>query len=114
LCADASNHCTLRAASCRPTSQLSQSIQFGPIADKTLGDSPFVITATTSSSLPVSFSTDTASICGLANPSWFTGVSSAQVILNHTGRCILEAQQPGNSTFNPAATLSQFFDVRGE
>jgi CSLREA domain-containing protein len=92
-------------------SQLSQSIQFGAIPDKTLLDPPFVITATTSSGLLVDFSTDTPTVCSLSDSAWFAGVSSAMVHLGDAGRCILVARQIGNSTFNPAASISQFFDV---
>jgi hypothetical protein len=84
--------------------QLSQSIQFRSIADKTLQDAPFVITATSSSGLPVDFSTDTSSICSLSEIAWFARVSSAQVLLNRPGRCILVAKQSGTSTINPAAS----------
>lgn len=91
--------------------QLSQSIQFGAIADKSLLDPPFVITATASSGLPVDLSTDSPSICDLSDSYWFAGVSSATVHLSQEGRCILVAQQPGNATFTPAASQSQSFDV---
>jgi len=91
--------------------QLSQSIQFGAIADKSLLDPPFIITATASSGLPVDLSTDSPSICDLSDSSWFAGVSSATVHLSQAGQCLLVAQQPGNATFNPAASLSQSFDV---
>lgn len=94
--------------------QVSQSVQFGPIPDKTLLDPAFVITATASSGLLVDLSTDTPSICNLSDSSWFAGVSSATVQLGGTGRCILVAQQPGNVTFNPAASQSQFFAVTSE
>ena len=90
---------------------VSQSIQFGPIADKILTNSPFIITATASSGLPVDFITNTPSVCSVTSGPLFDGVSSATVVLLGDGTCILAAQQAGNSTFDPAPAVAQTFQV---
>jgi hypothetical protein len=88
-----------------------QTIQFGPISNKTLSDSPFVITATSSSDLPVDFSTNTPSICTVTGGPLLPGVSSASIILSQLGTCTLVAQQPGNQIVNPAMAVTQTFNV---
>jgi hypothetical protein len=92
---------------------IGQSIQFGPISNKKLTDSPFVITATSSSGLPVDFSTNTPSICTLTSGPLIAGVSSATVVLSRGGTCTLVAQQPGNQIFDPAIAVTQTFNVTG-
>jgi hypothetical protein len=91
--------------------QVDQSIQFGPVSNKTLTDSPFVITATSSSDLPVDFSTNTPSVCTVTGGPLLPGVSSATIVLIHAGTCTLVAQQPGNQIFNPAVAVTQTFKV---
>ena len=93
--------------------KVSQSIQFGPISNKTLTDSPFVITATSSSDLPIDFTTNTPSICNVTPGSLIAGVSSATVVLSRGGTCTLVAQQPGNQIFDPAIAVTQTFNVTG-
>ena len=93
---------------------LSQSLQFGSISNKILTDSPFMITATASSGLPVDFSTHTPSVCNVTGGSLFAGVSSATVVLSTAGTCTLVAQQPGNPTFDPALAVAQTFSVTGQ
>ena len=91
---------------------IDQSIQFGPIANKSLSDSPFVITATSSSGLPVDFSTSTPSICTVTSGPPIAGGSSAKVVLSGVGTCTLVAQQPGDQIFiNPAPAVTQTFNV---
>ena len=91
--------------------QVDQSIQFGPVSNKTLTDSPFVITATSSSDLPVDFSTNTPYVCTVTGGPLLPGVSSATIVLIHAGTCTLVAQQPGNQIFNPAVAVTQTFKV---
>jgi CSLREA domain-containing protein len=92
-------------------SHLSQSIDFASIADKRLNDATFVITATASSGLTVDFNASPPDVCSVSGSSLFAGVSSATVTLKETGNCALVAQQPGDSTFNPAAPVTQTFSV---
>lgn len=79
-----------------------QTITFPALADKRLGDPPFAVTATASSNLPVSFASNTPTVCT---------VSGNQVTLLGTGVCTLVATQPGNEAFNPAAAVTQSFTV---
>ena len=93
---------------------VSQAINFEPIPDKSLTNSPFVITATSSSGLTVTFGVNTPSICGVSGSSLnFLGVSAATVTLHIPGKCTLVAQQPGDVTFNPATPVTRTFSVRG-
>jgi hypothetical protein len=92
-------------------SQLSQSIDFTSIPNKMLMDAPFVITATASSGLTIGFSANPPGVCGVSSSSLFAGVSSATVILKKAGNCTLVAQQPGDSTFNPATPVTHTFSV---
>jgi hypothetical protein len=77
-----------------------QTISFGPLADKILGEPSLNITATASSGLPVSFTA--SGVCS---------VSGATVTLSATGVCTITAAQAGNDSFNRAPNASQSFDV---
>jgi Carboxypeptidase regulatory-like domain/Bacterial Ig domain len=78
----------------------SQTITFGPLADKTNSDPPFTVSATASSGLPVSFS---------ANGS--CTVSGNTVTITTTGTCTITASQAGNGNFNPAPDVPRTFNV---
>jgi uncharacterized repeat protein (TIGR01451 family) len=84
------------------TSSLDQSITFNPLPDRTFGDLDFVITATASSGLPVSFS------AGVGNPCTLT---SDSVHLTGAGTCTVTATQAGNVIYNPAAPVSRTFTI---
>ncbi|HEY7314837.1 MAG TPA: Ig-like domain-containing protein [Gemmataceae bacterium] len=84
-------------------SKLSQSIDFGPIPDKTYGDSPFPISATASSGLPVGFSI----VSGPATYDPATG----KVTLTGAGAVTIEASQAGDSTYDAATPVDQTFNV---
>jgi hypothetical protein len=77
-----------------------QSISFAPLAEKIVGEPPFVLIATASSGLPVAF---TAS--GPCSVSGSTGS------LSGTGVCSITAAQGGNDGFNPAPSVSRSFNV---
>jgi len=77
-----------------------QTITFGPLADKVLGEPPFDVAATASSGLAVMFTA--SGVCS---------VSVATVTLTGTGICTITAAQAGNGSFNPAPNVSQSFDV---
>lgn len=79
-----------------------QSILFNAIGNKTFGDSPVSLSASSSSGLPVSFSL-------VSGPATLSGGN----ILNITGAgtIVLAASQAGNSTFNPAPTVTQQVEV---
>ena len=79
-----------------------QTINFGALADKTLGDSAFALTASASSSLPVSFTSQTSTVCTVAG-----GIAT----LVNTGQCTVRAAQIGNQRYNPAVEVTQSFMV---
>src|SRR5882724_308905 len=77
-----------------------QTITFGALADKSLGDPPFSLTATASSGLQVSYSA--AGACS---------VSGAVVTLNAGGLCTVTASQIGDSNYNAAPDVARSFTV---
>jgi len=79
-----------------------QTITFNPLADRRLDASPFDLSATADSGLDVVFTSDTTSVCTVG------GVS---VTLHTIGLCTIDADQPGDSTFSPAATVPQSFTI---
>ncbi len=79
-----------------------QTITFGALSNQLFGTAPFTISATASSGLPVSFNSQTTSVCT---------VSAATVTLVSAGTCTIQATQAGNSNYAAAAPLSQSFQV---
>jgi hypothetical protein len=79
-----------------------QTITFEPLPNRTLNQSPFDITATASSGLPVSFASNTPEVCL---------VNGVTVSLITTGTCTIVASQAGNDDFDPAPDVSQSFTV---
>ena len=82
--------------------QLSQAISFAPLPDRFLSSPPFALRATTSSSLPISFVSDTPAICT---------VERALVTLRSTGTCAIRAVQPGDASYAAAQPVAQSFTV---
>jgi uncharacterized protein (TIGR03437 family) len=78
-----------------------QTIAFAALPGKALGTAPFTIVATASSGLPVS----------LASNSGICSVSGFMVTLALAGTCTIQATQPGNADFAPAAPVVQSFTV---
>jgi hypothetical protein len=68
-------------------------------------DPPYIVSATATSGLAVSFSADASSngVCA---------VSGSTVSFQGRGTCIVYANQPGNSTWLPAPQTQQVFDVK--
>jgi hypothetical protein len=85
-----------------------QTITFDPIQPQNLGMSAasFTITATASSGLPVTYTVFTSSVCSVAVAN---GV--ATVTLFDQDTCTIQADQPGNSTYAAAPTVTQSFPV---
>jgi hypothetical protein len=80
-----------------------QTITFNALSDKLDSDLPFNISATATSGLPVSFASNTTSVCT---------VSGSTVTLVATGTCTIKATQAGNAQFNPAPPISRSFAVK--
>jgi uncharacterized protein (TIGR03437 family) len=79
-----------------------QTITFGALSTKTFGAAPFTLTATATSGLAVSFSSTTPLVCM---------VSASTVTLVSGGACTIQADQPGNTGYAAAASVSQHFTV---
>jgi len=84
--------------------EISQTITFAPLSEQTLGASQFALAATASSGLPVSFISNTNTVCT---------VSGSTVTLIAIGICSITATQGGNATYAAAAAVSQSFTVIG-
>ena len=80
----------------------SQSITFGPLPDRVVGTPPFSVSASASSGLPVTLSSLTPSVCSVA------GTTVRPLA---TGTCSLEATQGGDANWQPAAPVTQSFEV---
>jgi uncharacterized protein (TIGR03437 family) len=82
--------------------QAGQTIAFGALANRSLGTAPFTVGATASSGLPVSFNSQTTSVCT---------VSGSLVTLAAAGTCTIQATQPGNGTYLAATPVNRSFTV---
>jgi uncharacterized repeat protein (TIGR03803 family) len=78
-----------------------QTITFDQIAPRTIGTEPFSLTATSSSGLPVDFSTTSGNIL----------LSGSAVTLKSAGRTRITANQAGNDEFLPAPNIEQTFCI---
>ncbi len=81
-------------------SALAQTISFAPLANKVFGNAPFVVTATASSGLSVSFSA--------AGP---CTVAGSTVTITGAGLCEITATQAGGGNYGPAASVTQSFTI---
>lgn len=77
-----------------------QAITFAPLASRPLRESPFTVSASASSTLPVTFSAQ--GVCTVAGN---------QVTLTGPGLCTITARQAGNESYLPAAEVPQRFSV---
>jgi uncharacterized repeat protein (TIGR02543 family) len=84
--------------------QLGQSISFATLSDRVLGSGAFVLTASASSGLPVQFVSLTGSVCSVAGNS---------VTLIAAGTCSIAAEQSGDASYAPAASVTQSFNISG-
>ncbi len=80
----------------------SQTITFGPLGNQTLGSSPPPLSATATSGLTVSFTSNSPSICT---------VSGVNISLLTVGTCSITASQPGDPTYGPATPVTQTFSI---
>jgi MBG domain-containing protein len=83
---------------CEPVK--AQSITFAALSDRTFGDPAFTVAASASSGLEVSFTADGK-----------CSVSGATVTLTGAGSCTITAHQAGNTSYHPAADVSQSFAI---
>jgi uncharacterized protein (TIGR03437 family) len=80
-----------------------QSITFGGLTDQTMGAMPLQLSASASSGLAVTYSSNTPGVCT---------VSGNMVSLLGTGTCSITASQAGNAAYNAAAPVTQTFAVK--
>lgn len=79
-----------------------QTISFTSIPDKTVGDAPFALIATTTSSLGVAFTADSDRVT----------ISGNTATVVKAGRTIIKANQGGNGSFNAAPEVSRSFCIK--
>ncbi|MGO9910397.1 MAG: fibronectin type III domain-containing protein, partial [Acidimicrobiales bacterium] len=84
-----------------------QSVSFSssPPGDATVGGATYSPSATATSGLPVSFSIDATSTAGACS------VAAGVVSFTGAGTCVLDAGQPGDTQYLPAATVDQDIGV---
>jgi C1A family cysteine protease/sugar lactone lactonase YvrE len=80
----------------------SQTIAFGALSNVTFGVSPLILSATASSGLTVTFTSNTTSVCT---------VSGAAVVVLGEGTCSITANQAGNASYASATSVTQSFAV---
>jgi hypothetical protein len=83
-------------------SAAAQTINFVGPGNQTLGTPPPALQATASSGLPVAFSSTTPAVCT---------VSGTALTLVAAGNCTISADQAGNATYAPAATVTRSVTV---
>ncbi len=81
----------------------SQTVTFPPLPNHSYGDQPFTVPASSSSELPVTLTV-------LSGPATFSG---SLLTLTGVGTVTLQASQPGNANYLPAASVQQTFQVMG-
>jgi hypothetical protein len=84
------------------TASVPQTIAFPPPANQAITASPVLLVATVSSGLPISFASNTASVCTVAG---------GAVSLLALGTCTITATQAGNAAYNPAPPVTQSFSI---
>ena len=79
-----------------------QTITFAPLITQNLGTAPFTLSATASSKLAVTFTSNSTAVCT---------VSGVDVTLLKLGTCSITASQAGNSAWEPAPSVTRTFTV---
>jgi hypothetical protein len=83
--------------------KLSQTITFANLANRPPNRAPFVVSATASSTLTVTFTTTTPAVCTSS------GTNGATITLVGSGTCLVEADRAGNTTYNAAPSVIRSF-----
>jgi uncharacterized repeat protein (TIGR03803 family) len=73
-----------------------QVITFGPLADKTFGNDPFQLSASTTSGLPISFN---------SNDGLVASINGSTLTIGNAGTATITASQAGNNNYNAAAPV---------
>ncbi|MBI3220870.1 MAG: T9SS type A sorting domain-containing protein [Bacteroidetes bacterium] len=81
-----------------------QTITFGPLPAKTVGEQPFSLVASATSGLPVSFVSNNAAIAT---------IDGNMLTITGSGTVTITARQQGDMVYNPAVAVPQTFTVQG-
>ena len=92
----------LLAASSVAGALTAQTITFAALGAKRLGNTPFTVSASASSALPVAFSSLTTATCR---------VVGSVVTLVAQGTCTIRASQAGDGSYAAAAPVDQTFGI---
>ena len=84
------------------SSLISQTITFTGPANQRITTASVTVSATASSGLPVSFNSQTPSVCSVAGNTVTLGIA---------GMCTIQATQAGNATYAAALPVSQSFQI---
>jgi len=82
--------------------QTNNTVTFAPLSNVVLGVAPFTITATASSGLQVSFTSNTPAVCTVLGDT---------VTIVALGTCSITASQTGNANYPAATPVTQTFQV---
>jgi hypothetical protein len=99
-----SNYAITYVAGTLTITRANQTITFAALANRTLAQSPFTVSATASSGLIVTFTT-----MGACTSS---GLNGHTITLIGLGTCTVVASQAGNVSYSPAPTVIQSFTVK--
>jgi hypothetical protein len=83
----------------------SQTITFGSLSAKNYSSDTFTVSASSSASLTVVFTSGSPTICTTS------GVSGSTITILNIGTCVINANQIGDSNVAPASQVSQNFTV---
>ncbi len=84
--------------------KVTQTITFAELSNQTLGTAPFALSASASSGLATSLSSQTTGTCT---------VSATTVKLIAAGTCTIQATQSGNATYTAATPVNRSFQISG-
>jgi len=84
---------------------VTQTISFGPLANVTFGAAPFMVSATATSGLGVSFAAGPSSVCTSS------GTTGSTITVIGPGSCTVVGSQAGNANYLAAAPVSESFTV---
>ncbi|MEO0010547.1 MAG: hypothetical protein RIQ39_136 [Actinomycetota bacterium] len=94
--------------------RLAQSITFNAPSSRFYGSAPTVLTATSTSGLPVTFATNTPAVCKIETVDSQTVLTHALPISSAPAYCYVIASQAGNGTYGVAATSTRGISFRKE
>jgi hypothetical protein len=98
ISSDSDSNSTFSLSLFGSASKLNQVITFGPLPNKTIIDDSFNLSATSTSNLPIVYSSSDESIAA---------IEGNKVIIKNSGEVLISASQSGNDAYNAAVTVSQ-------